>query len=238
MRIALLRTIIVAFISVIAIPVLGQNQLRQKGEFGFGGGVTNYVGDLNPKYNFKFQKPGANAFFRKNILDEFLTLRTNLLFSYIGADEAKLKDAFQKARSASFNSNITELAMTLEYNFFDFRSEHDLKIRRIHSPYLYWGMAVSALSGETTGPSGIESGFGTAMTYGVGVKIKISHFWNIGGDFGIRHTYSDLLDGYKNSDLGNTSSKNDQYFFTGIYLSYSILENSCPEPSRGSLNKK
>lgn len=218
--------------------VLSQNQLRQKGEFGFGGGVTNYVGDLNPRYNFKFQKPGVNGFYRKNIIDEFLTLRTNLLFSYLSANENRLKDPLQKARAGSFNTTVTELGLSLEYNFFDFRSEHDLKIRRIHSPYLYWGAAVAALSGESTGPSIAESGFGTSMMYGVGVKIKISHFWNIGGDFGIRHTYNDKLDGYTNHDIGNTSSKNDQYFFTGLYFSYSILENSCPEPSRGSLNKK
>lgn len=219
-------------------PILAQNQLKQKGEFGFGGGVTNYVGDLNPKYNFKFQKPGVNGFYRKNILDEFLTLRTNLLFSYLSANESRLSDPYQKARAGSFSSTLTELGISLEYNFFDFRSEHDLKIRRIHSPYLYFGGSVAALAGESTGPSISDSGFGTSLMYGVGVKIKISHFWNIGGDFGIRHTYSDNLDGYTNADIGNSSSKNDQYFFTGIYFSYSILENSCPEPSRGSLNKK
>ncbi len=232
------KGIFLGLLVVVTTLTYGQHQLKQKGEFGFGGGLTNYIGDLKPTFNFSSQKPAFNAFFRKNISQEYLTFRGNLLFGFLGADESKQADPYQQNRSASFNSSLTELALTLEYNFFDFRSEHDLKIRRIHSPYVFGGMIVSTLSGETTGPSGIESGFGAAFTYGVGLKVKISHYWNIGGDIGIRHTYSDLLDGYTDQDLGNTSSKNDHYLFTGIYLSYSILENSCPEPSRGSLNKK
>lgn len=232
------RIVFLLFLSVGVSISYAQTQLKQTGELGFGGGTLNYVGDLNPKFNFKFLQPAFNVFYRSNIRREFLTLRTSLTFGSLSADETKSSDPFLQARGHSFNTAVTELSMTLEYNFFDFRSEKELKIRRIHSPYLYWGLGINALSAQSTGPSTSSNGIGGVMTYGVGIKMKISHLWNVGGDFGIRHTYADHLDGYTDADINNTSSTNDVYFFTGIYLSYTILGEICPEVSKGSLNKK
>lgn len=209
--------------------VAQHKELYQVGEFGGGLGTLNYIGDLNPQYNFKVHRPAVNLFFRRNILDEVWVIRTNLMLGAISADESKLNDPFKANRGYKFSSTVAELALTIEYNFFDFRSEKELKIHRIHSPYLMAGVAIASIIQGQSETQQVQNPTTGSFVFGPGIKVKISHNLNFGAEMGIRYTFNDNLDGINNNDLLNTSTVNDLYIHTGVFLSYTILSDICPD---------
>ena len=130
-------------------------------EFGFGGGILNYTGDLSEKFNLHSPKGAGTIFYRHNSQNGYTSLRISLMTGKVGADESDIKNPLQQARKLSFDKTITELSIIPEYNFFNFR---DLENRFYMSPYLFGGLGVTVVWGGNT-PSFVNLPFGAAIKY-------------------------------------------------------------------------
>lgn len=216
--------------ATLATDVKAQQILGQRSEVGFGLGVFNYTGDLVRTYNLATAKPAATAFYRSNI-SNVISLRTSVTAGKIGAsDSRKPIDVFATARAASFDLFLFEAAATFEYHFLDWR---DSKRKLRFTPYLFAGAGLFGFSGVEQ-KSAEYSNIQMAIPFGGGMKYVLNPKYYIAFEFGVRKTFFDYLD---NVSEGNPSVKNyqygnsfdyDNYFFTGITLTYTFYDIPCP----------
>lgn len=205
-----------------------QEQMHRRiGELGFGLGGANYIGDLSPSYKPEFTRPAFSIFYRANFNNDHLVFRTNLTMGGFYADESRLKDQLQQERGLKFSASFFELAGLFEYNFLDYRSSKEYNLGRAFSPYMFLGLGFLFPDGS----GNTQAQLVTAIPYGVGVKFILSHHWNLGIEVGGRKTFTDMLDGYTNDEINNTSKINDHYLITSLTLSYTFYSFDCPSTS-------
>ena len=97
-----------------------QDAIVQEGEFGIGIGAGHYFGDLNTRGHFNRPKPAATIFFRKNF-GNYIAGRIGASFAQLGySDVYNTHNEYMYRRNLSFNSNVWELALQGDFNFFRF----------------------------------------------------------------------------------------------------------------------
>ncbi|MDR0368082.1 MAG: DUF6089 family protein, partial [Bacteroidales bacterium] len=107
----------------------------QSYELGICGGVSFYMGDLNPKSVFKGSRPAGGILFRYNI-NPRLAFKATALFGSLEASDAETGDL---VRNLSFRSPISEISAQVELNFLRLYNEKGLNP---FSPYLFVGISV------------------------------------------------------------------------------------------------
>lgn len=204
-------------------------QISQHTEIGGGLGIFNYTGDLVRTYDLTTSKPAATVFYRSNI-SKVISFRTSLTGGQLAAsDKNNPIDPFATKRAASFDIFLLELAGTFEYHFLDWRDD---KRRLRFTPYLFTGIALFSISGvqnKTAGYSNVQM----AIPIGGGMKYVLNPKYYIAFEIGIRKTFFDYLDNisygdpsFKNYQYGNPNDY-DNYFFTGITLTYTFYDIPC-----------
>jgi hypothetical protein len=91
----------------------------QEGEFGIGVGAAHYFGDLNTRASLNRPKISAGAFFRKQF-GNYIGVKVAANYAQIGYSDVYSPNETQKRRNLSFNSNIWELSLSGDFNFFKF----------------------------------------------------------------------------------------------------------------------
>ncbi len=87
---------------------------------GYAAGVSQYFGDLNPDYHFNTPKAVFGIFFRKQVTD-YIAVRIQGQFAQLGySDVYNTQNAFDLRRNLSFNTNIWQLGLQGDFNFFRF----------------------------------------------------------------------------------------------------------------------
>jgi len=181
---------------------------QKSGDLGIMGGVTYYVGDLNPAIPFRMVKPAYGALYRQNF-NSRVSLRIHGLRSEVVADDAITKA--NTSRNLNFSSKITEAGAQLEINFFEYYIGS--KQHRI-TPYLFGGFNVFFFK-----PYGVVNGakvelqplhtegqgtvypdrepyklYAFALPFGLGMKYSISKLFGVSAEWGMRKTTTDYLD--------------------------------------------
>jgi hypothetical protein len=206
----------------------------QRYEVGTGIGAGNYKGDVAPAFRLENSRLGGNIFFRYNPF-YFLSLRAHLMVTDLVGRDSIFADPFQQKRNFYFRSNMRELALTAEYNFFNYRKTDQRKMEK-WCPYLFGGVAIANHGGRTNYLDG--QGYGgthLVLPFGVGVKHYLHSNWNLGFEFGARKTFTDRIDGI-DFNAANTKFRQsnphsqDMYYFAGITLSYVFYLVRCAEP--------
>jgi len=189
-----------------------QEAVVQEGEFGVGIGAGHYFGDLNTRAHLNRPKIAATAFFRKNF-GNYIALRVGASFAQLGySDIYNDHNTYMQSRNLSFNSNVWELAVQGDFNFFRFMpGEPGYNF----TPYVTFGVGVfnydpfAMLAGQKhyLRPLNTE-GQGTTLypdrkpygsmafciPFGVGVKYCINESINVGFEIVHRVTGTDYLD--------------------------------------------
>src|SRR6478735_8339912 len=115
-----MRKLLAAVLFCLPLTLLAQNAIVQEGEFGFGVGGAHYFGDLNTKAKLNRPKIAAGIFFRKNfgnyIAARIVANYAQLGYSYI----YNTQNDFMLKRNLSFNTNVWELSLRGDFNFFRF----------------------------------------------------------------------------------------------------------------------
>ena len=184
----------------------------QEGEFGVGIGAGHYFGDLNTRAHLNRPKIAATAFFRKNF-GNYIALRVGASFAQLGySDIYNDHNEYMKARNLSFNSNVWELALQGDFNFFRFMpGEPGYNF----TPYVTFGVGVfnydpfAMLAGQkyflrplnTEGQGSSlypdRKPYGSmafSIPLGVGFKYCINESINVGFEIVHRVTGTDYLD--------------------------------------------
>jgi len=184
----------------------------QEGEFGVGIGAGHYFGDLNTRAHINRPKFAATAFFRKNF-GNYIAVRVGASFAQLGySDIYNDHNEYMQKRNLSFNSNVWELALQGDFNFFRFMpGEPGYNF----TPYVTLGVGVfnydpfAMLQGQKhfLRPLNTE-GQGTtqypdrkpygsmafSIPFGAGVKYCINERINVGFEIVHRVTGTDYLD--------------------------------------------
>jgi hypothetical protein len=204
-------------------------QISQRSEIGGGLGIFNYTGDLVRTYDLTTAKPAATIFYRSNI-SRVISFRTSLTGGQLAAsDQNDPLDAFATKRLASFDLFMLELSGAFEYHFLDWRDD---KRRLRFTPYLFAGLGLFGISG-TPNKTAEYSNVQLSIPFGGGMKYVLNPKYYISFEIGIRKTFFDYLDNIssgdpslKNYQYGNPNDY-DNYFFTGITLTYTFYDIPC-----------
>jgi opacity protein-like surface antigen len=192
----------------------------QEGEFGISAGASHYFGDLNTRARLNRPKLAVGAFFRKQF-GNYTALRIAAHFTQLGySDVYNTHNEYMRRRNLSFNTNIFELSLQGDFNFFKF-----IPADPYHNftPYITLGVGVFSydpyayLGGRKVflRPLGTE-GQGTAeypdrkpyntmsfcFPFGVGVKYALNDRMNIGFELTHRFGMTDYLDDVSKTYVG------------------------------------
>jgi len=192
----------------------------QQGEFGVTLGGAHYFGDLNTRAKLNRPKMAVGVFFRKQF-GNYIGLRVGAQYARVGySDLYNTDNEYQQRRNLSFNSNIFELALQGDFNFFQFIPGDPY---HRFTPYVTLGLGVFSydpfafLENQKVflRPLGTE-GQGTVaypdrkpyntmafcMPFGVGVKYAINNQMNVGFEVIHRFTNTDYLDDVSKTFVG------------------------------------
>lgn len=185
---------------------------EHQGEFGIGLGVAHYFGDLNTRAKVNRLKPAATVFFRKQI-NNYIAARVQMGYAQIGySDIYNTHNEYMRRRNLSFNSNVFELTLQGDFNFFKF---NPVDPANRYTPYITLGVGalyydpyayyqgekyfLRPLNTEGQGTSAYPDrkpygSIAMMIPFGVGMKYAINDRVNIGFEVVHRFTNTDYLD--------------------------------------------
>lgn len=178
-------------------------------EFGPLGGVTYYIGDLNPKIHFNFSKPAFGGIIRYNFTPRW-ALRASIIAGKMEGDDTKTEAV--KNRNLKFTSNITEISLQGELHFFKFITGSQ---RNCITPYVFGGVGImlfnpqTVVNGEMVSlrDMGTEGQYSAiyperspynltqiCIPFGMGVKFSFAKRFCVTFEWGMRKLFTDYLD--------------------------------------------
>jgi len=194
-----------------------------EGEIGFSIGAAHYFGDLNTNASLKRPKTALGVYFRKQF-SNYVGLRLSAHYAQLGySDVYNTSNEFQKRRNLSFNTNIFELALQGDFNFFRFIPGDPY---HRFTPYVTLGVGVFSYDpyaiyrGQKVflRPLGTEgqgmaaypdrkpyNSMGICLPFGVGAKYAINSRMNIGVEITHRFTNTDYIDDVSKTYVGVNS---------------------------------
>jgi len=201
---------------ILLIVVFGVGAKAQTSEIGLCGGVSFYMGDLNPKGVFKGSRPAGGVLYRYNISPRW-AFKANILFGSLEASDAKMSGDL--ARNLSFRSPLSEISAQIELNFMRLFNE---KGENPFSPYLFVGAALFSVNPQaemgnvwydlqSLGTEGQELNIKDPKTgvlydqkrhsltsfsipFGLGMRVNFLKYYCVGLEWGFRKTFTDYID--------------------------------------------
>ncbi len=190
----------------------------QQGEFGITAGAAHYFGDLNTRAGLNRPKPAFGMFFRKQF-GNYVGLRLSAHYAQLGYSDQYSTNSFQKLRNLSFNTNIWEVALQGDFNFFKFIPNN---VNYAFTPYITLGVGAFSydpyayLQGQKyfLRPLGTEGQYvagsnrkpyGTlsySIPFGVGVKYNVAPNINVSFEVAHRFTGTDYIDDVSTTYVG------------------------------------
>ena len=182
----------------------------QVGELGITGGVTYYIGDLNPYRHYpKNTHPGFGLMYRYNFNERY-AIRFQGIYSNLEAYDYDSPDPLQQLRNLGFRSVLFEGSALMEVNFFKYRGL--AKDSRPWTPFIFFGLAYFHTNPENrlndtwyelqplgTEGQGTGNGAGYSLNqvclpFGVGIKLALTQKFDLQVEWGLRRTYTDYID--------------------------------------------
>jgi hypothetical protein len=190
-----------------------ESAVIQEGEFGVGLGAGHYFGDINTRARLNRAKLAGTVFFRKNF-GNYIAVRLGASYARLGySDIYYTKNKYQNERNLSFNSNVWELALQGDFNFFRFMPGEP---QYSFTPYITLGAGIFSydpyayLQGRKVllRPLGTEgqnaptlypdrkpyNSMAISIPFGGGIKYAINERMNIAFEVLHRFTNTDYLD--------------------------------------------
>ena len=200
------------------------NPVELQGEFGVTFGAAHYFGDLNTRASLNRPKIAIGAFYRKQF-NNYLAARLAVHYAQLGYSDTYSKNEYQKQRNLSFNTDIFEIALSGDFNFFRYQPgdpDHSFTPYVTlglglfsYNPYAYLngkkyylrplgteGQNISytdAATGTTRKPYGSMS---MCVPIGMGIKYNINDKFNLSFQIAHRLTFTDYLDDVSTTYIG------------------------------------
>ena len=176
---------------------------RPSTDIGFLAGASFYRGDLNIFDNLSNSfRPAVGLLYRYNF-DRRISVRANLLYANVAADDAKSNSILQQQRNLSFKSYIIETSGQVEINFVEYKMGSDLYKA---SSYVFIGLGTfffqpkADLNGEWVKLQPLKTEGKNyrlaqiAIPMGLGFKWNVAHKTSFAIEGGMRKTFTDYID--------------------------------------------
>jgi hypothetical protein len=228
-----MRRLLPLFTLLMLAPVLR----GQVSELGPTGGVTYYIGDLNPlKHYPKNTHFGGGLVYRYNFNDRY-AFRLQGLYSKLEAYDTDSPDSLALLRNLGFRTNLLEISGLLEINFFKYRSKG--KDAKKWTPFVFVGFGYFRVNPQNQlddtwydlQPLGTE-GQGTSkggdyykldqlcLPFGTGLKFNFGKV-DLQLEWGLRRTWTDYID-----DVSGTYADNALLTFESGDLTAQLADPS------------
>lgn len=195
---------------------------QRNADYGIWGGVSSYLGDINPNRLLYRPLPAGGVFYRYN-LHPRQSIRANIFFGGLRGSDLDFNNSFQTSRAASFSGTVGEAALQFEFNFLPYSTQGK---RWNYTPYLAAGVGMAFIN---TGSFAIEP----VIPFSAGIKVNVYKNLGLEAEYGFRKTFYDNFDGLK--DLTDPAHhawlhNNDWYTFTGIAFTWKFYNKlaGCP----------
>ncbi|HKK79099.1 MAG TPA: DUF6089 family protein, partial [Phaeodactylibacter sp.] len=191
-------------------------------------GVSNYMGDLSPTPIAANETQFAFGGHYRYMLNDKLGLKASVAFAKIsGADVNKpVVNPNPNPRRFSMEAGLLEFAIQGEWHpLATPRFDNAGLYTRQCSPYVGFGLGLIFAEAEVQAgnnskvqfPEPDDASAFIALPMTLGMRFDIGEYLILSGEFGLRVTFSDYLDGV--SQNGNPET-NDHYFMGGISVLY------------------
>lgn len=222
--------------TLIAIPTVTVQ--AQNSEIGACMGTMLYLGELNQKHPFAFDKfkLAGGLVYRYNISPRW-AIKADFLFGEVSASDAKTNNGYE--RNLSFSSPITEFSVVGELNFLQLYTSTG---KNHFAPYVFAGFTVFSFDpmADYNSKSYHLQSLRTedtlyhltnfAIPFGIGFRFNIGRYVCIGAEWGLRYTFTDYLD-----DVSQYYVNNDRLRERGEIIA--ILADRTPELPGGVLHQ-
>jgi len=215
-----MKKLIFFLLTTIAFSLQGFSQMNefvQEGEFGITAGVAHYFGDLNNRSRINRPKLAIGGFIRKQFGD-YTAVRLSGHFARLGYSDIYSSNEYDLRRNLSFNTNIFELALQGDFNFFKFNPADP---QYTFTPYATLGVGVFNYNpyayyknqkvflrplhteGQTFYKNRKEYGsMALCFPIGFGVKYALNDRINVSFEITHRFTTTDYLDDVSTTYVG------------------------------------
>jgi len=198
----------------------------QEYEIGVALGGTNYVGDIGSTSYINPNKLAGTVFFKYNY-NPRVALKATYSYLPIAGDDAKAGSDFRNNRALGFSNTINEVALGLEFNFYEFDISSEDKS---WTPYILLELAAfnyGIIVGESTTAN--KSKTALALPIGIGFKSKLIGNLAFSLETKFRYTFEDDLDFVSENNLyfNFEGNSNDWYMFTGVSIIYTFGRPAC-----------
>lgn len=207
-----MRRVLLSFILLLCVNVLYS---QQNAEVGFYGGVSYYLGDINPKKMFYSSNVCVGALYRYNLNSRY-AIRASMTFSDLSADDRDFDNLHQQSRLNSFSTEIVDFAMLLEFNFQDFLMPKKSYTEKI-CPFVAVGLGYVSSVGTSSS---------LTIPFALGAKIVLAPRWGASVEWSFRKTFTDNLDALSDPYKFNKNSlfyNNDWISSVGVSITYRIF---------------
>lgn len=190
-------------------------------EYGVKAGTSFYFGDLAPSSHiFSIGTLGpSGGLFIKRQLNDFFTLRGDLTYLFLHADDANGSETWRDTRNLDFATDIFEGSVSLEFIPFELRLGHKSNIHPYlglgvglfrFDPYTIYNGSKVRLQPLNTEGQGLE-GYGNpyALTQiniplRLGLQLGLASGFTLGIEFSYRDLFTDHLDDVSGYYVPNT----------------------------------
>lgn len=188
---------LVIFFFLVLSFIMPKKSQAQIMEVGFSGGLSYYIGDINPSKHFAQSDYGFGA-----VVKYYDNFRWAFRFQYsnlnLMASDAKI--AFKPERGLAFSAKVNDFALMAEFNFFEYWTGSN---RNYFTPYICAG--ISVFSFDSYAPDGVAlrplqtegtayKGLSFSVPFGVGVKYSMTKRFGATLEWTIHKTFTDYID--------------------------------------------
>ena len=210
----------------------------QQVEVGAFAGGANFIGDVG-RTNYILPNAPVGGLIAKWNRSARHALRLTLLYGQLSADDTKSSDTRRQQRGYSFENNVAEASLGIEFNFWDYDLTEPLPQS---TPYLYTGITYFRADHVLldTGRNGNLVNEGTNWSFAIpmimGYKEAVTEHIIGAFEIGARYALTDNLDGSwpeeylgrrePSKEFGNRNT-NDWYVFTGLTFTFTFGRKPC-----------
>ena len=189
----------------IFVLLLGFGSLQSQDiEIGFFGGVSYYLGDINPGLHYSQSKSAYGVLARYN-MNTRMAVKLSLYRGKIAGDDAVTTAV--DGRDLKFESVVNDLSAIFEFNFLPYFTGSR---KSYFTPYIFGGASVFTynpkvgdVSLRDIGTEGQNEGYigrkpyskvSFAIPFGFGFKYSITKKLGLAVEWGLRKTFTDYID--------------------------------------------
>ena len=200
-------------------------------DVGVAGGVSFYMGDANPSMPFHRSQPAYGVQLRRAVSPRY-ALKAHLFQGKVEGNTLDFDNRFPDNRHASFQKDIWDAGLQLEFNFLNYGLPPHLRESSRISPYIFAGIGLlSYIESGRDGTMVVNFPFGVGIKYKIFPRVNLSAAWSmhklLTDEFDTTRSNSLLNDPYGFGKQGNWKNT-DWYSFAMLSLTFDMFgEKHC-----------